>query len=164
MLFHDVFVFFFSSRRRHTRCLSHWSSDVCSSDRYQGHYASFDLSKQKDVLHINIDKMDSIHRQIVSKVQQLAVTPAGVEGESVPLRYVVPRDAAVELWDSGTPVFSRAGDTLQTLAASYRVPVWSLSQLNQVPETAPLLADQRIVIPRHLVPLAAMSGTPPTRR
>src|SRR5258705_4662171 len=27
----DVF-FFFSSRRRHTRCLSDWSSDVCSSD------------------------------------------------------------------------------------------------------------------------------------
>src|SRR5262245_34833537 len=29
----DVFMFFFfSSRRRHTRCLSDWSSDVCSSD------------------------------------------------------------------------------------------------------------------------------------
>src|SRR5258705_7157969 len=27
-----VQVFFFSSRRRHTRCLSDWSSDVCSSD------------------------------------------------------------------------------------------------------------------------------------
>src|SRR5258705_6148197 len=26
------FYFFFSSRRRHTRCLSDWSSDVCSSD------------------------------------------------------------------------------------------------------------------------------------
>src|SRR5438045_8982360 len=25
-------IFFFSSRRRHTRCLSDWSSDVCSSD------------------------------------------------------------------------------------------------------------------------------------
>src|ERR1039458_4629414 len=25
---------FFSSRRRHTRCLSDWSSDVCSSDLY----------------------------------------------------------------------------------------------------------------------------------
>src|SRR5262245_66551774 len=24
--------FFFTSRRRHTRCLSDWSSDVCSSD------------------------------------------------------------------------------------------------------------------------------------
>src|SRR5258705_11893054 len=27
-----MFLFFFSSRRRHTRCLSDWSSDVCSSD------------------------------------------------------------------------------------------------------------------------------------
>src|SRR5205814_2873930 len=26
---------FFSSRRRHTRCLSDWSSDVCSSDLFQ---------------------------------------------------------------------------------------------------------------------------------
>src|SRR5258705_4326 len=29
-------VFFFSSRRRHTRCLSDWSSDVCSSDLESG--------------------------------------------------------------------------------------------------------------------------------
>src|SRR5258705_9656815 len=27
-----LYVFFFSSRRRHTTCLSDWSSDVCSSD------------------------------------------------------------------------------------------------------------------------------------
>src|SRR5258706_8084024 len=28
----QTFVFFFSSRRRHTRLVSDWSSDVCSSD------------------------------------------------------------------------------------------------------------------------------------
>src|ERR1035438_10682784 len=28
----NYLFFFFSSRRRHTRCLSDWSSDVCSSD------------------------------------------------------------------------------------------------------------------------------------
>src|SRR6266436_9881130 len=27
-----IFCFFFSSRRRHTRCSRDWSSDVCSSD------------------------------------------------------------------------------------------------------------------------------------
>src|SRR5262245_62319226 len=33
VLFHLLSLcFFFSSRRRHTRCLSDWSSDVCSSD------------------------------------------------------------------------------------------------------------------------------------
>src|SRR5436853_1518015 len=31
--------FFFSSRRRHTRCLSDWSSDVCSSDLLPGNIA-----------------------------------------------------------------------------------------------------------------------------
>src|SRR5262245_62802348 len=36
-LFSTCFCFFFfSSRRRHTRCLSDWSSDVCSSDLRQG--------------------------------------------------------------------------------------------------------------------------------
>src|SRR5262245_66301237 len=30
-------VFFFSSRRRHTSCLSDWSSDVCSSDLVIAH-------------------------------------------------------------------------------------------------------------------------------
>src|SRR5258705_13457125 len=34
-------VFFFSSRRRHTRCLSDWSSDVCSSDLPQFTYLPF---------------------------------------------------------------------------------------------------------------------------
>src|SRR5438034_5553843 len=32
MLACHFFVFFFSSRRRHTRSLCDWSSDVCSSD------------------------------------------------------------------------------------------------------------------------------------
>src|SRR5438045_4562535 len=38
-------IFFFSSRRRHTRCLSDWSSDVCSSD----------LEKHR-ILHNNADQ------------------------------------------------------------------------------------------------------------
>src|SRR5437762_11735018 len=29
-----LFVFFFSSRRRHTRYIGDWSSDVCSSDLF----------------------------------------------------------------------------------------------------------------------------------
>src|SRR5690606_40565776 len=33
-LFLNCFVFFFSSRRRHTRFSRDWSSDVCSSDLY----------------------------------------------------------------------------------------------------------------------------------
>src|SRR5690606_39786811 len=39
-----VFIFFFSSRRRHTRFSRDWSSDVCSSDLY----INSDLIKWED--------------------------------------------------------------------------------------------------------------------
>src|SRR2546429_4315942 len=38
--------FFFSSRRRHTRCSRDWSSDVCSSD-LRRHAASADRARER---------------------------------------------------------------------------------------------------------------------
>src|SRR5205814_6056047 len=42
------FFFFFSSRRRHTRCLSDWSSDVCSSDLGRVAEPALDFVGQRD--------------------------------------------------------------------------------------------------------------------
>src|SRR5262245_64519508 len=39
-----LLFFFFSSRRRHTRCLSDWSSDVCSSDLGAGRQLVFEAN------------------------------------------------------------------------------------------------------------------------
>src|SRR5256885_17271437 len=36
----DTYIFFFSSRRRHTRLQGDWSSDVCSSDLSHGFAAA----------------------------------------------------------------------------------------------------------------------------
>jgi hypothetical protein len=141
--------------------------DVVPTQGYQGHYISFDLSKHDEVTHINIDKMDSIHEQLVAKIVQLATTPAKTEGEGVQLRYVVPADTAIELWDSGMPVVARPGETLQTIAASHHVPLWSLTQVNQTWDNVPLVPGQRVIVPRHLVPLAsvaAASRPSPSRR
>jgi hypothetical protein len=138
--------------------------DVTPEKGYQGHFASFDLSKLKGVLHINIEKMDIIHAQLLSKILQIPETPAKLEGEGVPIRYVVPPDAAVDLWDSGMPAVVRAGDTLETLAIKYRVPLWALTQINEIPEGAALVANQRVIVPRHLVPLAAITGQSPSKR
>lgn len=134
--------------------------DIVAVPGYRGHYASFDLKDHDEVTHINIDKMDDIHTQIVNMVTQLGRVPAKAQGESLPLRYVVPPKAAVELWDSGTPLsLPRPGKTTWTLgrlASDYHVPIWSLVQANnQLSESAPLTAGQRIVIPRHLLPVSA---------
>ena len=137
--------------------------DVVAKQGYQGHYASFDLSEHDEITHINIDKMDSIQEQLVTAVVQLATAPAKAEGEAVPLRYVVPPNAAVELWDSGTPLLARSGDTLQTLAALHHVPLWSLTQINQLSDNAPLAVGQRVIVPRHLAPFVAISAPLPPR-
>ncbi len=135
--------------------------DVVPEPGYQGHYASFDMKQHDEVTHINIDKMDTIHEQLVTAIAQLATTPLPAKDQAMPLRYVVPPDAPLVLWDSGAPQLARAGDTLQKLAALNNVPLWSLTQVNEVSDSAPLPAGQRILVPRRLVPPVATAAAAP---
>jgi len=129
--------------------------DIKPVPGFPGHYASYDMAQHDEISHITIDKMDLVHQQIVAKILELSATPAKVEGEIFPLRYVVPPGQQIELWDSGTAITAHAGDTLQTLAQQYGLPLWSLTQINQqISENAPLAAGQRVIIPRHLLPVA----------
>jgi predicted alpha/beta-hydrolase family hydrolase len=137
--------------------------DVVAEPGYRGHYASFDLKQNKRVTHINIEKSDDIHRQLVEMITRLPRVPMQTVGETVPLRYLVPADSSVELWDSGIRLPIRSGETLERVGAQYRLPVWSLSQANRLPERIPLFAGQEIVIPRHLLP-AEPAGPSPQRR
>ena len=140
-------------------------SHIKTAQGYQGHFASFDLSQHDEVYHVNIDKMDGVHDQVIAKILQLATTPAKAGGEAVPLNYVVPPGNDNELWDSGMPVFARPGDTLQTIAGLYHVPLWSLTQANKgLTESGPLVPGERIIVPRHLVPIAEVSRQSPAKR
>jgi len=118
---------------------------------FHGHYASYNLKDRPEIVHINLDKFDRIQEQLAAKVRSAAVRG---EGEAVALRLVPPPTGAIELWDSGEPVSAHAGDTLQTLAANYHVPVWALVQINHKAENAALTEGERIVVPRYLVPKA----------
>ncbi len=127
--------------------------NVVQGSRFHGQYASYNLKDHAEIIHINIEKTDRVQEQLVSKIAQLSGTPADAEGEAVPIHLEVPADAAIELWDSGLPVAAHAGDTLKTLAATYHVPLWALTQINAVAAREPLTEGQRIVVPRHLVPM-----------
>jgi pimeloyl-ACP methyl ester carboxylesterase len=134
--------------------------DIKPKQGFRGSYASYDLAQHDEVSHITIDKMDAIHQQLIAKIVRLTAAPAKVEkaeAEAIPLRYVVPAGEAIELWDSGMAVTARSRDTLQTLALRYRLPQWSLSQINQMPDNAPLTAGARIIVPRYLAPLTTAS-------
>lgn len=132
--------------------------NVVQGTRFHGHYASFNLKDHYEIVHINIDKAEQIQDQLVTKIVQLAGTPAAGEGEAIPIHLEVPSDAAIELWDSGLPVTAHAGDTLKSLAVAYHVPLWALAEVNSLSPRAPLAEEQRIVVPRYLVPMAAPSA------
>jgi len=136
--------------------------NVVQGSRFHGHYASYNLKDHAEIVHINIEKADRVQEQLVTKITALAQTPAEAEGEAVPIHLEIPADAAIELWDSGLPVQAHVGDTLKALAATYRVPLWALEEINSLSGRAPLDDGQRIVIPRHLVPMprpSAIVGT-----
>ncbi|WP_092185278.1 LysM peptidoglycan-binding domain-containing protein [Bradyrhizobium sp. cf659] len=141
--------------------------DVVAVPGYRGHYASYDLKENNRVSHINIEKSDDIHRQIVEMVTQLPRIPVQAQADAVPLRYLVPANTLVELWDSGVRVPVRRGDTMESIAAANRVPLWSIAQSNSLAENAQLTPGQTIIVPRHLTPpepTAALATPAPARR
>jgi len=134
--------------------------DVKPEPGFRGHYASFDMKDHDEVTHINIDKMEDVHAQLVTMISQLSQTSATAEADSVQLRYLVPPKESVELWDSGIPVPVRPGETLDQIASAYRVPLWALQQSNRGLATTSLVPGQRIILPRHLQPQAANQPAP----
>ena len=60
--FRLLIFFFFSSRRRHTRSLCDWSSDVCSSDLYDADY----IARLRIDIFCKTEQVDQIIDAIVS--------------------------------------------------------------------------------------------------
>jgi hypothetical protein len=131
--------------------------DLVAGRGFRGHYASYNLKDRPEIIHVNLDKFDRIQEQITAKIRTMgAIGPSG-EGEAIPLRIVYAPTGPIDLWDSGMAVTAQAGDSLQSLAAAYHVPVWVLVQINQKAERAALTEGDRIVVPRFLVPKGSQS-------
>src|SRR5438045_9745611 len=81
------FCFFFSSRRRHTRCLSDWSSDVCSSDLGDEVTRILDLLGRR---RLTVKAIVSTHAHIdhvggLSKLHQYTGAPVLMHRDDLPL-------------------------------------------------------------------------------
>jgi thioesterase domain-containing protein len=121
--------------------------DIAPGSGFHGHYASYNLKDRSEIIHVNLDKFSRIQELLAAKVRSMG---AGGEGEAVPLRIVFAATGSIELWDSGVAISAHAGDTLQSLAAAYHVPVWAVAQINRKSENAALSDGERVMVPRYL--------------
>ena len=121
--------------------------DLAPGRGFHGHYASYNLKDRSEIIHVNLDKFSRIQELLAAKIRSMSLRG---EGAAVALHIVFSATGPIELWDSGVPVSAHAGDTLQTLATEYHVPLWALAQVNQKSESAALSEGERVVVPRYL--------------
>jgi murein DD-endopeptidase MepM/ murein hydrolase activator NlpD len=66
-------------------------------------------------------------------------------------------------WNGGTPITVAPGDTLETIARRYGVPVSAIAQANNIASPATVHAGQQLVIPRYAASSPARAMPPASR-
>lgn len=146
---------------------------------FRGRLVNVDLRDRREIVHITLDKSKVIHEQVIEKIVGIAemaaakadksalaaassasrngrsAAPAQPEAEPVHVRplvvkYVVPADARIELWDSAISVTAVEGDTLAALAARYGAPAWAVAQINNLQADAVLPPGKAVLVPRNM--------------
>src|SRR2546422_7074503 len=87
--------FFFSSRRRHTRCSRDWSSDVCSSDLFKVVDANLALARVQNYLYATSQLAQTTLRSVVG---QFELDDILAEREKVNAKLQVILDQDTEPW------------------------------------------------------------------
>lgn len=146
---------------------------------FRGRLVNVDLRKRYEIVHITLDKSPVIHALVTEKIVSLAervaaerealalasakparkpaqrAAPPPDEVRPLVMKYVVPSDQRIELWDSAVALTVEGGETLQAVAARTGAPAWAIAQINNLDEDAPLPPGRKLLIPRHSSALSA---------
>ena len=127
---------------------------------FRGQLINVDLRGHFEIGHMNIDKSARLQREVIAKVLQVVAFPQPTEpSQMVSIKYLVPSSAPIELWDGGLPVRLEPGQTIQSVASLYGVPVWAIRQASSIDDDEIVQAGRQIIVPRHINTLAP-TGTP----
>ncbi|MCC6949025.1 MAG: LysM peptidoglycan-binding domain-containing protein [Bradyrhizobiaceae bacterium] len=122
---------------------------------FRGQLINVDLRNHFEIGHMNIDKSRRLQQEVIAKVLQVVAFPEGnASSQMVSIKYVVPMNAPIELWDGGLPVMLGPGQTIASLAKLYGVPAWAIKQASRISDDEDIVPGRQVVIPRHLNTLA----------
>jgi LysM repeat protein len=153
---------------------------------FRGRLIDVDLREHTEIVHITLDKTPAVQDAVADKVIAVAAyaarhpkepplrRPAGAEIRPLLLKYTVPGSAPIILWDDAVQAKAKSGETLETIASTYRAPPWAIAQINKLDADRPLEPGRALIIPRSLYanvappaaasPPAARPAAPPVAR
>lgn len=142
---------------------------------FRGRLINVDLREHTEIVHITLDKTPEVQDAVAAKIVALAAYAARQAGipaakrhndsglRPLVLKYVVPRDAPIELWDSAIEVRAKSAETVDSIASAYGVPGWAIAQINQLKSDEQIEAGRKLIIPRSLYTDAATVPLPEPR-
>jgi hypothetical protein len=124
---------------------------------FRGEYATVNLADHREMNHITIDKMLTLHHAILPKFLEAVSLGSPPGSGGVPIEYRVPALVPIEVWDSGVLVRADPGDTASSVAHQFSVPAWVIAQLNQLAPGESIEPGRTLIIPRMIFPPADVS-------
>jgi hypothetical protein len=146
---------------------------------FRGRLVNVDLRDRREIIHITLDKNDTLHDLIVRKVGAVAEraraerasvasrlpdahSSARVQRKDVrsaanepvdvtplAIRYVIPPGTTIELWDSAFRVKAGPRETIDAIAQRTGAPAWAIAQINKLDRDNPPAEGQVLLIPRN---------------
>jgi hypothetical protein len=129
--------------------------EVKAAAGFRGRLINVDLREHREIIHITLDKSDVIHRVVIEQIAGIvaasrsqpepaaARTPGRRQSAPPPrvrpltMRYVIPPEAPVEIWDDAVRIGVKSGQTWDAIGAEHGVPVWLLLQVNGAADGTP---------------------------
>jgi LysM repeat protein len=151
--------------------------EISAAPDFRGRLINVDMHEHHDLVHINLDKAASIQDLVADKVaavaadvarQAIGVGPAagarrlvrGPEVRPLLVKYSVPAEAQIVLWDSAIEVKPRPDDTLESIASANGVPVWAIAQINKIDQDHPFDPGRSLLIPHNQYLDTTLPGPP----
>ncbi len=145
--------------------------EALGTPAFRGRIVNVDLRERREIIHITLDKSPVLHTLVADKIAivfraqaQPAANPMPARGRSrkqrneppppafvVPLtmRYVVPPEVPIVLWDSAVRGVVGPDENLEAFAARMIAPAWAIAGINNIGEELPAPGMQ-LLVPRNV--------------
>ena len=127
---------------------------------FRGRLINIDLREHTEIVHITLEKTAAIQNAVAAKIAVAASVAQQAKTGKQPdpdadllplmLKYTVPREASIELWDSAVKVKVKPGETLELIASTYGAPSWAIAQINTVGSDQTIEPGRTLIVPRSL--------------